>query len=118
LQDTIRQNQAIGGAMIQMATTKAIQEQINLRDDPWQLTGVTMDEATSRISQYNRLLDFVGAGQGRWGRGWESSFNVESSESWVFQCHEENESKQFDWDTPHEEILVWIVKRFHEEVPY
>ncbi len=104
--------------MIQMATTKAIQEQINLRDDPWQLTGVTMDEATSRISQYNRLLDFVGAGQGRWGRGWESSFNVESSESWVFQCHEENESKQFDWDTPHEEILVWIVKRFHEEVPY
>jgi hypothetical protein len=95
-----------------------IEPQVDLRDDPWQVTGVTADEAATRISQYNRLLDFLGGGQGRWGRGWEASFDVDSFSSWVFQCDKENNSKQFDWDTPHEEILVWIVRRFYEEVPY
>ena len=92
-------------------------DQVEVTTDPWQFSGVTVEEAESRVSQYNRLLDFVGAGQGRWGRGWEASFDVDLN-SWLFQSHEENESRQLDADTPHEEILVWIVKRFDEEVPY
>ena len=76
---------------------------------------LTITEVEHRLATYRELVYYCHSVGGNSDIEPFAEFDLDTGE-WVVD--EDNDRSRFPHRTPHGEILVWIVKRLYEDVPY